>query len=108
MTLLLLLGCTGGVGADSAPGVDLPATPEAFCAELTPSSADDAVGVSCMDAPTAGQACDDIDVVMVEKPSVDALCATCEANGAACVHTDAVPCTTSDGETLSVYSFRCE
>lgn len=107
MTLLLLLGCAGGVGADSAPGVDLPATPEAFCAELTPSDDADAVGLSCMDAPTAGQACDAIDVEMVDKGSVDALCATCDANGAPCVHTDAVNCTTTEGATLSVYSFSC-
>jgi len=104
MTLLLWLGCAGG---DSAPSAVLPESPEAFCAELTLSSAEDAVGVSCMDDPPAGESCDAIDVVLVDKPSVDALCATCEANGAPCVHTDAVRCTTSEGATLSVYSFRC-
>ncbi len=109
MILLLWLGCSG-VGDESGDteSSTVPATPVAFCAELTPSSDADAVGVSCIDDPAAGESCDAISVEMVDKDSVDALCASCEAAGSPCVHTDAVPCTTSDGATLSVYSFRCE
>ena len=110
LILALLSSCTR-TGGDSGPATSdftPPSNAGAFCNELTESDAEDAVGVSCVDNPSAGHACDDIAVLRVDKADVDALCASCDAAGTPCAHTPAVDCTTSDGDHLQVYSFHCE
>ncbi len=108
MMLALLLACAGGTESTPADSeTALPASPEAFCDQLTPSTDPDAVGVSCVDDPDPGRPCDEIAVIMVQKGDVDDLCATCEAAGHPCQHTPATRCTTAEGGTLSVYSFTC-